>query len=119
MAHVTHWHPMKANGAIGARRLVEPINADGEARQAAAAAAKVIGVSGSRAVAAGETVEAAITGIAEVEYGGNVTRGDLLTAAADGTAIATSTAGNRVVGVAMQSGVDGDIGEVLLSPGSV
>ena len=119
MARVSHWHPMRAQAAIAAYRLVETINADGDARQGAAAAAKLIGVSGSRPVAANETVEVAITGIAKVEYGGNVTRGDLLTAKADGTAIATSTAGNRVVGVAMQSGVDGDIGEVLLSPGSV
>lgn len=59
------------------------------------------------------------SGIAEVEYGGNVTRGDLLTSDANGKAIATTTAGNRIIGIAMASGVSGDIGLALINPGSV
>ena len=114
MSQVTHWAPRLASAAIAAHRIVTAGGA-----QAAAAAAKSIGVSGSRAVASGETVEVAVAGIAPVEYGGNVALGDLLTSDANGKAVVTATAGHRIVGAAMVAGVDGDIGEVLLSPGSV
>lgn len=119
MNRVLMWVPYKASAAVAAHRLVEPGANDGEVRQGASDAAKLIGVSGSRPVAADETVEVATVGIADVEYGGNVARGDLLTADASGKAIATAAAGKRVVGTAVVSGIDGDIGEVLVSPGSV
>lgn len=119
MSQVTHWTPLKAQADISARRIVEVIGADDAAQQAAANNDALVGVSGSRAVETDETVEVAISGIAEVEYGANVTRGALLTSDASGKAVATSTAGHRVVGIAMWSGADGDIGRVLISPGSV
>lgn len=114
MSHVTHWTPIEANGAIAAHHIV---NAAGD--QANAATDLMIGVSGSRAVADDETVEVAIAGIADVKLGGAVAAGDLLTANSDGEAITTTTAANRVIGIAMKAGVDGDIGEVLISPGIV
>jgi len=114
MSNVTHWTPLQASGAIAARRIV---NAAGD--QANADTDLMIGVSGSRAVADGETVECAVGGIADVKYGGTVSAGQLLTANSDGEAVSTTTAGKRIVGIAMVAGVDGDIGEVLLSPGSV
>lgn len=58
-----------------------------------------------------------LSGIAEVEYGGEVTRGAWLTADADGKAIATTTAGHNVIGRALISGVAGDIGSVFLTNG--
>ena len=114
MSQVTHWAPRRASAAIAAYRIVTAAGA-----VAATTAAGAFGVSGSRAVAAGETVEVAVGGIAPVEYGGNVTAGDLLRADANGKAVPTTTAGHRIVGVAAAAGVDGDIGEVLISPGSV
>jgi hypothetical protein len=70
---------------------------------------------------AGEPVDVVMSGVATVEYGGNVTVGALLTANATGQAIAaTAAAGSnvRVIGIAMVGGVSGDLGAVLLSPGS-
>lgn len=122
MSQVTHWTPRKASAAIGAFLIVAGTGthtADGSVVQANADTSKALGVSGSRAVVADETVEIAITGIADVKYGGNVAVGDLLTSDSDGKAVATTTAGKRVVGIAMAAGVDDDIGEVLLAPGSV
>ncbi len=116
---VTHWAPFKANAAIAARRIVEVLTSDGNVSQAAANDDAIIGVSGSRAVAANETVEVAVAGIVEVEYGGTIARGALLTADSDGKAVSTTAAGKRIVGIAINSGVDNDIGLVLISPGSV
>lgn len=70
----------------------------------------------------GERVDVVVGGVAEVKYGGNVTRGALLTTDGSGYAVtAAPSAGtnNRIIGVAMQSGVSGDVGSVLLSQGSV
>ena len=114
MSQVTHWTPRAASSAIAAHRIVDAAGAQGVADTVLA-----IGVSGSRAVASGETVEVAIAGIADVEYGGSVTAGDMLTADSDGKAVGTTTAGKRIVGIAMATGVDGDIGTVLIAPGSV
>ena len=61
-------------------------------------------------------MEFARAGIAAIEFGGNVARGALLTADADGKAV-TAADGNRVIGIAEVSGAAGDIGQVLLAPG--
>ena len=117
--YVSHWHPMAAGAAIAAYRLVEVKANDNEAHQAAADTAKLVGVNGRSAAASGDTVDVAVAGIAQVEAGAAVTRGDLVTADANGKATPTAAAGKRVVGVAMASAVAGDIFDVLLSPGSV
>ena len=80
-----------------------------------------------------------VAGIAEVVYGGAVTRGDLLTSDGAGKAVPAvrhthpenaaaayaqgadtgpATAG-RAIGVAMVSGAAGDIGTVLIAPAAV
>ena len=127
MAHVKDWLTLTASGAIAARRIVALENKDGDfsgtagqALQADGPAAAAIGVSGMRDVADKEVVEVAVPGsVAEVVYGANVESGDLLAADADGKARPTTTAGNRTVGIAMIDGRADDIGEVLVSPGSV
>lgn len=118
MAQVTHWAPFKAGAAIGARKICQ-IAADGDAVQAVAATKGLVGVSGSRGVANGETVEVAVTGIAEVVLGGTVEEGAFVTADANGDAVATTTASDGIVGICVKGGVDNDIGEVLLAQGSV
>lgn len=89
----------------------------------AAATDKLIGVADNLgADAAEDRIDVIVSGIALVEYGGNVTCGDQLTSDGTGkavTAAPAATASNRVIGVAMQSGVSGDIGSVLIYPGSV
>lgn len=103
-----------AGAAVAARRIVKFGSSDTAVIQAAAATDSSIGVSDLGA-ASGEYCDVIMDGIALVEYGGNVTRGDLLTADADGKAVLANpgaNAENRVVGVAMKSGVAGDIGSV-------
>lgn len=92
---------------------------DGAVKHATAATDKIIGVAEAFGAAAGERVDAVRSGIADVEYGGTVTRGDALTADAQGRAVvATPAAGSnaRIVGYAEVSGVLGDIGSVNVDP---
>lgn len=110
-----------AGAAVAARRLVKFDSDDRTVIQGAAGADLVIGVSDLGA-AAGERVDVIHTDIATVEYGGNVTRGQLLMSDSVGRAInATAAAGVNVryAGVAIVSGVSGDLGAVLLAPGSL
>jgi hypothetical protein len=102
-----------AGAGITACRIVKHGSSDGVAVQAAAAADKLIGVADADA-ANGTRVDVILTGTADVQFGGTVARGDLLTADAVGKAV-VAAAGNRVIGVALVSGVAGDIGEVLLA----
>ena len=111
-----------AESAIGPCRIVKPGANDFGVAIAAAAADKVFGVTLPLiTVAIGDSVEVAHDDIADVVLGGTVTRGDLLTSDANGAAItATAAAGTniRVIGIALVSGVAGDIIPVLLNPTS-
>jgi len=108
-----------AETAVTKHRIVKFGSTDDYAVHSAAATDKLIGVSDNIDVAAGERVDVHLVGPVEIEYGGVVTRGDLLTSDANGKAIATTTTNNRVVGIAMVSGVLGDIGSVNISPGII
>ena len=55
-------------------------------------------------------------GISKVKYGGTVTVGARLKASG-GKAVVTTTAGDRVIGIAQIAGVLNDVGSVLLQPG--
>lgn len=113
-----------AGGTIAGGRIVKFGSDDKTVVQASAATDKGIGISrivGSDSYSTGNRVDVVRIGVAEVTYGGNVTRGDLLTSDADGKAIVVTdalraAADVRVVGVAEESGVAGDIGSVLVLP---
>lgn len=118
----------RAGGAVAENRIVAFGVGDQVAVQAAAATAALIGVCchpGGAAI--GERLDVVRSGIADVVYGGNVSRGDLLTSNADGKAVAVArhthpeegapAAVVRVIGVAEVSGVAGDIGQVMIAPG--
>lgn len=110
-----------AGAAVAAFRIVKFGTSDTAVVQAAAATDLSIGVS-DLGGASGEPIDVIVTDIARVEYGGNVTRGQLLTADADGKAVAAApaaTASARVIGVAMLSGASGDIGSVLIDRSTV
>lgn len=111
-----------AEAAIAAYRIVKFGAADGGVLQAAAATDKLVGVTDRLAAAvAGDRIDVVRSGIAEVEYGGTVAAGDLLTADASGRAIVASAAAGsnvRVIGVAEVAGVVGDIGSLLIDSGS-
>ena len=111
----------KAGAAIAKCRILK-FDGNLDLIQGAAVADKLIGVSTGIASASGDRVDVVLSGITEVEYGGNVTGGDLLTTDANGKAVTAAPAAgtnNRVIGVAMESGVSGDIGSVLIEQGSV
>ncbi len=112
-----------AGAVISPYRFVQPGAADGAVIQAAAVGDPIIGVSDSLgADAAGDRVDIQTMGVAEVELGGTVTRGDFLTSNATGQAIAAAPAtgvNNSVGGRARVSGVAGDIIDVLLAPGQI
>lgn len=109
-----------AEGAIAPYRIVKPGSADGLAAQAGAAADALMGVCESVGPADGERCDIRKAGIADVEYGGNVTRGGPLTSDADGKAVAAAPAAGanvRIIGFAEVSAVAGDIGPALIAPG--
>jgi hypothetical protein len=114
-----------AGGTVNHARFVKLDSDDRTVIQSAAAADFTIGVSdfspNATAAASGERVDVQLTDIATVTYGGTVTRGQLVISDSTGRAItATAAAGAnvRTCGVAMVSGVVGDLGAVLLGPGS-
>lgn len=63
--------------------------------------------------AAGVEGTLAFGGKVKVKYGATITAGDKLTSGADGRA-ETAASGDHVIGKAVVSGVDGDIGEMLI-----
>jgi hypothetical protein len=110
-----------AGAAVAARRITKFGASDTAVLQAAAATDLSIGVS-DLGGASGEPIDVIVDGIALVEYGGNVTRGEWLTADADGKAVAAApaaTATAQCIGRAMVSGVAGDIGSVRIAPAAV
>lgn len=112
----------KAEAAVSKFRIVKFGAADEQALQAAAVGDAMFGVSLELDAAIGEPFDVALSGLADVVYGGNVARGDFLTSDANGKAVAAAPAAgvnNRVIGIAMVSGVLDDIGVVDLAPGRI
>lgn len=80
----------EASGTINEYRLVKFGTADRAALQASASTDKFIGVAGlpkGATAASGDSIDVIKAGVADVTYGGTVTRGDRLTSDADGKAI--------------------------------
>ncbi|MEM9118507.1 MAG: capsid cement protein [Cyanobacteria bacterium P01_F01_bin.56] len=104
-----------AGGAIPAHTIIKGHTTAGEVVVGAAATDKVFGVSTEVDAATGDRVDVYLPGsIAPVIYGGAIEVGDLLTSDANGHAVATTTANDRVIGVAMTAGADNDIGHVCI-----
>ncbi|MCE7915414.1 MAG: DUF2190 domain-containing protein [Nitrosomonas sp. PRO4] len=111
-----------AGGAISPFRIVKMGSNDGEVVQAAAATDLLMGVTGELGPASGERVDIQKIGIARIEFGGTVTRGNPVTADASGKAVAAAPAAGanvRIIGFAEVSAVSGDIADVLLAPSSM
>lgn len=108
-----------AGGAIPARRIVVFGADSNTVIVASAATGSLIGVSDLGADAAGDRLDVILDDIAEVEYGGIVTNGDLITSDANGKAITATAAGSRIIGYAMVSGVAGDIGSINIVPSKI
>lgn len=120
MANVILNRAGTAEGAIAAYRIVKPGVADGGYLQAAAATDFLMGVCESVGPASGERLDVIKAGIADVEFGGTVTRGGPVTADANGKAVAAAPgagANVRIIGFAEVSAVAGDIAPVWIEPG--
>ncbi len=106
-----------AGAAILKNRIVKFGADDKHVIQGAAATDKLVGVADNLgADAAEDPMDVIVDGIALVTYGGTVAAGDMLTSDSTGRAITTTTAANRVIGIAMLDGVVGDIGSVRIAP---
>lgn len=112
-----------AEAAVSPFRIVKVGAADGGVIQGAAASDVLLGVSGEMGQSTvGGRCDVVMDGIADVEYGGTVTRGARLTSDATGRAVAAAPAAgtnNGVIGIALVSGVVGDIGSALVSPSTL
>jgi hypothetical protein len=98
---------------IQPHRIVEFGAADFLVTTATSAGTGGIGVSDSMGSNASNRIDVLRSGLADVMYGGTVTRGQPLTNDTQGRAVA-ATGSDRVVGVAEISGASGDIGLVFL-----
>lgn len=115
-------YPYTATTAVAGRRIVKHGAADGAAVQATASTEAYVGVSAPMGADAGQVLDVIEHGQAEIEYGGNVARGDPLTADANGKAVKAAPGADvvaQVVGYARISGVAGDHGSVALSRGQI
>jgi len=109
---------LQATTAIPARRFVAYGAADGTGVPASGTAAFIAGISSDLDTDVGQRASVFMNGnIAEVTYGATVARGDPLTSDAQGRAIKATAAGQFVGGFAEISGVVGDIGSCVVSPG--
>lgn len=100
----------KADGAIPKGSAVKIGTDDKHVAKATAATDKLIGIAQNAATDAEDLVEVALPGGgAKGLSGGSISAGDLLTADSNGALVATTTANNRVVGIAMQDAVSADI----------
>ena len=66
----------------------------------------------------GERLDIIRDDLAEVEFGGTVTRGQALTSDASGKAVAATVTGSRVIGYAEVSAVAGDIAWIHVEIGT-
>lgn len=103
-----------AVAAIGSRHIAG-FDGNGKLIQSTSGADSMFGVTSNLDSAAGETADIVVSGVPSVEYGAQVTAGQLLSSDANGCAVPAG-ANHRTIGVAMLSGNAGDIGAVLIAP---
>lgn len=99
------------SAAIEANRIVA-LTGNTLVAHATASTTGVIGISDTGADD-GQRVDVVMSGSMDVTYGGTVAAGAWLVADAEGRAVSGAKSGNTV-GIALVSGVLGDLGEVLI-----
>jgi hypothetical protein len=113
---------VKCTAAVAAWTLAKFGADDDTLSTAAAATDNVVGVFQHATTAAGQEVRVMLSGISRVKAGGTIARGDLIGSDATGQGVTVAPAAgtnNRVVGIAMASGVSGDIIPVSIVPSRV
>ena len=112
----------RAAGAIGAHLIVAFADAANDATVTVAAdnLDPLVGTTGKiGASAAGEMADITRGGLGSVTLGGTVKAGDALTSDANAKAIATTTAGDRIIGYADEPDVADDIIDYFAAPGVI
>lgn len=119
LGYQTSWvDTQTAEGAVARKRLVVHGTSAGQVKQAVDGSAPIIGVAFQIDYVDGGVCEIARDQAPEVEYGAAVSRGDRLTADAQGRAI-PAAAGQFYFGYAEKDGGVGDVGGVFVAPGQV
>jgi hypothetical protein len=108
-----------AAAVIGAYLIVKAGAGTNDAVISTAATDRHLGTADELDTPLGEMVDISIAPISNVRLGGTVAAGDLLTADANGRAIATTTPGHRYIGIAEQAGVANDVISYLRAPGLI
>jgi hypothetical protein len=109
-----------AGGTIPAYTIVKWDSSDGSVVAASAAADYLMGVTMGMATVSTDRVDVIKSGIADVLYGGTITRGAPVTADSNGKAVvAAPSAGSnvRIIGFAEVSAASGDIAPININPG--
>ena len=99
--------------------IAKPGTADGSVVPATAATDKLMGTYNNLGAENGKPCDLIKGGIGTVKLGGTVDAGDALTPDANSKAIATTTAGNRIIGFAEIAGVADDEIPYLFAPGQL
>ncbi|MEM4409112.1 MAG: DUF2190 family protein, partial [Candidatus Caldarchaeum sp.] len=89
---------------------------------ASASTDTLIGVIQHTTSAAGEAVRVMLSGITRLKLGGTVARGAFVTSDSNGMGVTASPGSGvnaTVIGIALASGVSGDIIPLLLAPGRI
>lgn len=106
----------KSDAAITKGMAVKFGTDDTHVAKGALATDLLMGIAQNTVSAAAALVEVALSGGgAKGLAGGTVTRGDLVSCDSSGNIITSTTPGNRILGVAMQSAVSGDVFDIFVS----
>lgn len=105
----------KADAAISKGMAVKHGTDDTHVAKSSVATSKHIGIAQNAVTTAEDLVELALPGGgAKGLAGAAVTRGDLLTSDSSGYLVASTTPGDRIIGVAMQSAATNDLFDVFV-----
>ena len=111
-----------ADSALPAFSIASFGSADGHSTVSTGPTVVLLGITTDIPAAIGDRSDLIVEGLADVTYGGTVTRGDFLTSDASGRAVTAAPAAgvnNFVIGMAFVSGVLGDVGSCILSQGKI
>lgn len=104
-----------AGEAITKHRILQ-FSADDTVTMADATDDLMIGVSTDVDAASGDTLDVVHSGVALIEAGDAVTRGQWQTSGTDGVCLDISDPEETAIGIALRSGVAGDLVPVLILP---
>ena len=116
------WEPvgqlaeMKADAGIDAEHRFVTVNADGKAARAGTGAF-VVGIGWAQQETPNYEVGVLVTGVAKLLLSAAVARGAQLKSSNSGRGVPTTDDGDNVGAVALEAGDQGDVVQVLVTPG--